>query len=239
MCTLTYVFSKNHIIITSNRDEHIRRGTSKFPVYATRENQKITFPQDPEAGGSWIATTNNLRTTVLLNGAFEKHKHQPPYRKSRGIILLDSLNFTNLEAFQNLYDLNQIEPFTLVNFDIHHKIIEEIRWDGKSTFYQTYNFEANHIWSSATLYTPETIDIRKTLFANWTNNKGTRKEDLIRFHEFNDKGNTYNNIKMERTGELQTVSISQISIQNAQVDFSHKNLLTYEVKAVSIPQKTS
>ena len=54
--------------------------------------EKIIFPKDPKAGGTWYAIDEFGTILVLLNGADEKHKVQLPYRKSRGLIVLDIIS---------------------------------------------------------------------------------------------------------------------------------------------------
>ncbi|MGB0392139.1 MAG: hypothetical protein ACPGD5_11255, partial [Salibacteraceae bacterium] len=102
------------------------------------------------------------------------------------------------------------------------------------TDFTTLNFKKPHIWSSATLYTPKTIEIRKQLFEKWVQKKNLTKKDMLDFHNFKGNSNKYNNIIMERTGSLQTVSISQITTLKDSMMFSHKNLLNNQSKDVRI-----
>jgi uncharacterized protein with NRDE domain len=57
--------------------------------------QKLFFPKDTDAGGTWIVMKENGDAAVLLNGAFINHTAEPPYRLSRGIILLDIFSTEN------------------------------------------------------------------------------------------------------------------------------------------------
>ncbi|MBK9018424.1 MAG: NRDE family protein [Saprospiraceae bacterium] len=52
----------------------VRRSTSTVRVVAA----SLIFPRDTAAGGTWIAASDTNRVACLLNGAFVKHKHQPP-----------------------------------------------------------------------------------------------------------------------------------------------------------------
>ena len=98
MCTVTYIPNKDGFILTSNRDENAARS----PKNITRIDQngtELVFPRDTTAGGTWIAVSETNRMVCVLNGAFDKHKHRPPYRRSRGLLVLDFFNFPNAESF--------------------------------------------------------------------------------------------------------------------------------------------
>ena len=89
MCTVSFVRANDSIIITSNRHENIRRQNAVKPALYESSDKRIIFPKDPRAGGTWFAATDTGVVCVLLNGAFEKHIPVPPYRKSRGLVLLE------------------------------------------------------------------------------------------------------------------------------------------------------
>ncbi len=225
MCTLTFIPKKDNVIITSNRDEHISRGLANFPISKEIGKEHVYFPQDPKAGGTWLAASTEGRINVLLNGAFQKHKHTPPYRLSRGIVLLDAFKFSSLSDFRLVYDLQGIEPFTMVQFNLKFQTIEEIRWDGKTKHYVTLDFKTPHIWSSATLYDEANRNQRKEWFSKWLDASFLSKADMFKFHQFKGNGDTNNSINMSRGNGLQTVSISQIYGGLGTCYFSHRSLM--------------
>ena len=185
MCTLTFVPTSNGAILTSNRDEHESRGNTLFPVEKIINNIKVVFPQDPKAGGTWIACTSDQSVAVLLNGAFKKHKHKPPYRKSRGLVLLELFKFKSLTAFSNEFDLEGIEPFTIVYFkNDANSTLNELRWDGYEKHLAKFDVNRPHIWSSASLYSPEIILERQHWFSEMLETKELSPEQLQHFHEF-------------------------------------------------------
>ena len=114
MCTVTYIPAKEKIFIASNRDEK----SGRFPAIPPQEYEfvsgKVYFPKDKNAGGTWIAVHENGNAIVLLNGGFEFHESIPPYRKSRGLILLDLVQHDSPFDFFRSISLEDIEPFTLV-----------------------------------------------------------------------------------------------------------------------------
>src|SRR5579871_6575106 len=128
MCTVTYLPTPTGYILTSNRDEALVRKPAEIPDSVAIGNCQVLFPRDGEAGGTWIATADNGRTVCLLNGAFTRHKHNPPYRKSRGLVVLDFFTLPNAKAFADSYDLTGIEPFTILV--IEKSMLYELRWDG-------------------------------------------------------------------------------------------------------------
>ena len=117
MCTVTFLpKGENGYILTSNRDETPKRAASPPQAYDVH-GIAVTFPKDPLAGGTWIACDKQRFTLCLLNGAFEKHSHRPPYALSRGLMLLDFFKYNDAESFQIGYDFEGIEPFTLIIVD--------------------------------------------------------------------------------------------------------------------------
>ncbi|HAD11338.1 MAG TPA: hypothetical protein DCF33_02760, partial [Saprospirales bacterium] len=111
MCTVTYLPLSNGFILTHNRDE----APARSPKSIVREGSPaILFPRDTHAGGTWIACSQSGRTACLLNGAFVLHRRQPPYRRSRGLLLLDFFDWKNADDFFAEYDLHNIEPFTFL-----------------------------------------------------------------------------------------------------------------------------
>jgi len=157
MCTVTYLPKPSGFILTHNRDE----APSRSPQSIVRENKldgnTLLFPRDKKAGGTWIATTRHGRTACLLNGAFVKHHHSPPYRRSRGLILLDFFEWAEPDDFFQLYDFEGVEPFTMLVF-AQNKLSEssiprviEFRWDGQIRHLKNLPAHEAHFWCSSTL----------------------------------------------------------------------------------------
>src|SRR5688572_4604888 len=92
MCTVTFIPGSQGILLTSNRDEKIERATAVYPASYVFPPGNIMFPKDADAGGTWMAVHENGNAIVLLNGGIIKHIPTPPYRKSRGLIVLDLIS---------------------------------------------------------------------------------------------------------------------------------------------------
>jgi hypothetical protein len=234
MCTLTFIPLKDQIVFTSNRDEHESRANTNFPVIDSRMGGEIFFPQDPKAGGTWLATSDSQRVSILLNGAFQAHKHRPPYRKSRGLVLLDTFDYKNLFSFKNDYTLNEIEPFTIVSYGKSLPgMIEELRWDGKQMHFDEKPSNQPHIWSSSQLYSKEIIELREKWFMDLVEEDPGAKE-LVHFHEFGGHKDEYNNLKIDRGNGLRTISISQIELLKEKTKFNYRNLVSNESSDIII-----
>lgn len=233
MCTVSFVRVNNAVIITSNRDEHIQRENAVAPDLHQLKNKKVIFPKDAKAGGTWFAAADDGTVVVLLNGAFKKHVPQPPYRKSRGLILLEIIEATEPYSCFRMIDLNNIEPFTLVVYN--GASLHELRWDGNEKSEKELDITGNYIWSSATLYTDEVTAHRSMLFDRFINlSDEITAQSIHDFHASNN-GDTENGFVISRQTGLTTFSITQAVIQSNTVNFSHSDLLQGKRYNESIP----
>lgn len=209
MCTVSFIPVRDKYFITSNRDEKSSRKHAIAPAVYEFESGKVIFPKDGDAGGSWIAMHENGNAAVLLNGAFEKHVPQPPYRLSRGKIFLHLISGESpIRRFDRL-DLDRIEPFTFITIDKGD--LYECRWDGKKKYCRQLRNCRHYIWSSATLYEKEVVRKREQWFASFLNTHPTpTQEDILHFHQLTGDGDKNNDLQMERSGLFSTVSITGI-----------------------------
>ncbi len=211
MCTVTFIPARDKVFLTSNRDEKHVRADAHFPGTYEYSSGNILYPKDADAGGTWVALHNNGNAVVFLNGGTIKHTPKPPYRKSRGLILLDLIDsYTPYNSFVAI-KLNNIEPFTAIIWDDHH--LFECRWDGKQKRAFQIDEQQPHIWSSVTLYDEKMIRRREKWFADWLK-KHTEpsQEDIMQFHLFSGDGDSHNDIRMNRDGKVYTVSVTSVSI---------------------------
>ncbi len=222
MCTVTFVRSGNKTIITSNRDEQVLRQATEPRNYCIN-NKTIVFPKDPQAGGTWYAIDEQGNVLVLLNGAAEKHKWNPPYRKSRGLIVLDIISAKSPFAMWQEIDLDDIEPFTLVLFE--NQKLYQLRWDGKDKETVEKKPEENHIWSSTTLYPKAVREKRAGWFAKFMKfNAHPSAKDLYHFHQYTESGDHENGLVINRNNFLKTLSITQTVIHDNKVKMNYHDL---------------
>lgn len=233
MCTVTYIpGEKASFTLTSNRDENAARSPQNI-TQVEQNGIQLTFPRDTMAGGTWIAVSNNNKVVCLLNGAFAKHKHQPPYKKSRGIMVLDFFNYDKAEGFFDGFGFDGMEPFTMVIYDQGR--LFEFRWDEKQRHIQPLDLSKKYIWSSSTLYDHEAKARRKQWFADWLEGRTEfHEEAILDFHQNAGDGDPWNDVIMNRDGLVQTVSITQIAKLPKHIELSYYDLLNQQQKQAKI-----
>jgi hypothetical protein len=237
MCTLTYIpKQQTGYLLTSNRDESVFRKPALSPQKYLLDGIPVMYPKDTEAGGTWIAISGNGFTLCLLNGAFARHLHKPPYKHSRGLVVTDFFKYNNVSVFVKEYDFLGIEPFTLVIIESGTEIIiHEIRWDGTSSYYTTLPSDIPQIWSSAMMYDPEVIEERGKWFRQFlTSHPDPTPDDMLQFHHFGGGQNTENSVLMNRNNMLKTISITSVAHYLVHANIHHENLLTNEITVSTI-----
>jgi hypothetical protein len=223
MCTVTFIPSKEHILLTSNRDEKHWRSAAHAPARYPFTTGNILFPRDGDAGGTWFAVHENGNAVIFLNGGFVKHEPAPPYRRSRGLILLDLLDSVSPYAAFNAIDLNNIEPFTAViwNGDQLH----ECRWDGSRKQVKEMDKSKPHIWSSVTLYDEQVVAKRKQWFDSWLQqHPSPTQDDVLHFHQFTGDGDAHNDLLMNRDGKVFTVSVTSVAMHDRKATLEYVDI---------------
>ena len=223
MCTVSFITHGDAVHITSNRDEQSTRLPAYPPATYHTATGLTAFPKDADAGGTWIAMHECGRAVVLLNGGFINHRHTPPYRKSRGLILLDLIAADDPAGLFAEMDLPGIEPFTTVVW-ANEKLFE-CRWDGIGTHVSELDPSLPRIWSSATLYDASVMRKRESWFGEWIRrNPQPSGYDIIRFHQSAGDGDPNNDLLMDRGGRLSTVSITAIDIRRDAGSMSYHDI---------------
>ncbi len=222
MCGLTYIpdlKDKENFVLTFSRDESPLRQVSDF-VLVQEGKKSCLYPKDPKGGGSWIVVSNEKRVACLLNGAFVKHEHRPPYKISRGLMLLQLMQqYPSLLDFVATYDFEGIEPFTLVSWE--NGRLYELRWDEKQLYPQELDPQKYYIWSSATLYSPEIQKMRQSWFEEWIGNRRKNfPQGVFQFHHEGGIGDPEIDMLMSRAGgKVQTISITQVVLPRYEPQF--------------------
>ena len=226
MCTVSFISVKGKTIITSNRDENVQRGKASAPSFEILNNKKIIFPKDSKAGGTWFAASDEGIVTVLLNGAFVKHIPRPPYRMSRGLVLLEIISAKDPLSCFSAINLHNIEPFTVILFQPGK--LYELRWDGEKEYKKELDISINHIWSSSTLYNEEVIAHRKNLFERFIKQTSILTGDLIHGFHANNNNDEENGFVINRKTGMKTFSITQAVMPGDKIDFIHTDLLQHQ-----------
>ena len=220
MCTVSLIQTEERIVLTSNRDEHKDRQSAEQPRWHVHEGVELYFPKDPKGGGSWIALRKDGYWGVVLNGAFENHSYHGPYRRSRGMILLDLLAVDNpFDAWQEM-DLNQIEPFTLI-LGTHLRSV--LRWTGSEKAEEELIPDHPYIWASATLYSKEHQRWREELFESYLEeHPNPSNEEVLNFHS-TPQGGSENGLVIDRDSGVRTVSVTQIVLDRSGHSMNYKD----------------
>jgi hypothetical protein len=226
MCTVSFYKKEEQVIITSNRDESSDRPLAIAPQAQLYKGRKLFFPKDPKAGGTWFVVNNYGATFVVLNGAKEKHNSQPPYKKSRGIIVLELASAIDCEKAWSNIDLNRIEPFTLVVYK-DNKLLQ-FRWDEKNKETLCLNTMQPHIWSSATLYEPNVIKQREAWFTEFISGSShsITSDNIIHFHTHTQIDDIENGILINRGEKMLTKNVTQLVLDEKQFTLLHMDLIT-------------
>lgn len=226
MCTVSFVNSQGKIIITSNRDEQVLRPAAAPKNYLINQKNLI-FPKDPKAGGTWYAVDEQANVIVLLNGADEKHDWNPPYRKSRGLILLDIFSSASAIIAWESINLSNIEPFTLVLFQDQQ--LYQLRWNGNEKNILQMDSNQNYVWSSSTLYNREIREKRTEWFYQFLDTiPEVNEQEMILFHKYSNNDNKENGLVINRNDKLKTLSITQTVIEQNKVNVLHFDLINQD-----------
>jgi len=229
MCTVTYLpTGDNEYLFTSNRDEFVGRSASEL-VLEKRYDKKILFPRDALAKGTWIAISDKHQLVCILNGAFVKHSHTPPYRLSRGLMALEFFKYRDAPEFFQKFDFVGIEPFTMVIID-QGKLFD-FRWDESKKHIQQKDSSTAHIWASCTLYSPEWQAKRVDWFDKWQDkNPHPTRASVLDFHTNAGEGDLEYDIVMNLGGKVRTTSITSAVGSKHKMDLRFENLIDGKVK---------
>lgn len=226
MCTVTFIPKPNNgFILTSNRDEAPGRDTFSPEIY-NEEGVQLLYPKDALAGGTWIGVTQMKRVVTLMNGGFVAHKRNPPYRKSRGVVVKDFLKTHDLKAEVENYNFDDIEPFTVIIVEWKQDIqLFQLVWDGLD-FHFSEEPLAPKIWSSSPLYPENLKKKREQWFSEFLFEKVRPSEkELLEFHKTSGEGDLNSNLIMDR-GVVKTKSITQIVKKKDTVEMYYEDLQT-------------
>ncbi len=227
MCTLTF-FPKpdNGFVITSNRDESPDRNTL-LPDFHEHHAERLLFPMDELAGGTWIGVSSKKRLVSLMNGGFTAHERKAEYRMSRGIIVKDLLAANDLKETMAAYYLADVEPFTIVAVDYSSSLrLYEWVWDGEEKHFVEKPL-APAIWSSSLLYSEEMKAKRELWFSEFLfDHLDPGTPEIMQFHREAGDGDPNTDLIMDRTF-VKTKSITQVTLKQ-KVEMFYEDLQTGE-----------
>ncbi len=236
MCTVTIIpIGNNDFVLTTNRDEAPDR-VSLVPDFYSIDDTKLLFPKD-KMGGTWIGISEKKRVVCVLNGGFVKHEQQASYRKSRGVVANDFMISDDVVATIESYNLNDIEPFTIVIADWNTNLkFYELVWDGKYKHFIELPFDSR-IWSSCTLYTEGMQRERQQWFENFEAVYDLNADSLLEFHKKTDVNNMDYGVVMNR-GFVKTTSVTQVEKLGNTISMRYENIdnKTVSTKTFNLPE---
>lgn len=222
MCTVTFIPDAGKIYITSNRDESPGRQAKGLYSHHTSVAGMVHFPLDETSMGSWIAMSDAGRAVCLLNGAFAPFTPDPPYRMSRGQVVLSAVTEPDKSAFLDTFQFDRIAPFTLLIYEQGRLI--ELLWDGSAKFIQELPVDQPQIWSSVTLYPAEVRQWRRDFFEQWLlDRESFDRESIMAFHQVK-RGDGRNDFIMNRNEVVKTLSVTSILLQEHSGSMIHLDL---------------
>jgi len=231
MCTVIFFPGETKLFL-SNRDESPLRARAKLPEIYERNSIGYCCPIDPSGGGTWVGVNNRKEVIILLNGGFTKHKHQPPYAKSRGLIVTELLSAEMPVISWNLMAMTNIEPYTLIVYA--DAMLFELVWDGENKHRITHDTNAAHIWSSSTLYSAEVKAQRTALFKAWLASHPEHSKEAL--HTFvHTSSDAENGFIMNRAELVKTLSTSIIELEDRRAIFNFESIDGREKNSVELP----
>lgn len=223
MCTVTYVRTGDKVVLTSNRDEHRDRPSAEYPRVYSINDKEVTFPRDPQSGGTWFVMDADANVAILLNGAASRHHPGLLYRKSRGLILLDLMTSPSVLTRWSTLSLEGIEPFTIVTY--WKTGLYQLRWDSIQKEKLKLNPAQNYMWSSATLYSDDLHAKRLRWFETFLHSSSPIDEECIRhFHLTTESSNREYGLVINRNEQIKTLSLTQAVITSERAKLFHQDL---------------
>jgi len=224
MCTVTYLPQPDgSYVLSHNRDEAPERGARQI-LRQERQQEQIVFPQDAGAGGTWITLGALDRVACLLNGAYTNHERKPPYRMSRGIMVLEYHDYPDVHAFRQNFNFSGMEPFTMLVVEGGQPY--QMVWDAQSLAFEELQAKKSYIWSSATLYDQEMRAERVRWFREWLDRETNPGLSAARFfHRYAGNGDPRTDVVMNRDNIVRTVSITHIVRDSTQIELQYEDLI--------------
>lgn len=226
MCTCTFIPTQNGFLFAANRDEIPSR--SGIETVKHEKGRILWYIQEPYAGGTNLCMSNENRLVCLLNGAGNKRPPEEPFRKSRGLVVLDTFQYDSFEHFYNDYSFEGINEFTLIS--VENNCIFLLKWDDETKIKEELSFNEPHIWASPKLYDSYWQQRRKLWFEDFLNkNPNPTLENLLMFQEKAGDGSVENDMVMNRGELVRTVSVSAFAFQSQHYRLKHMNLITEQL----------
>ena len=228
MCTVSYIPRPDGYLLTTNRDEDPNRETLLPQARTLPSGAQLMAPLDARGGGTWVAADHTGRTACIMNGGLENHKRKPPYRKSRGLVVLDAFEAADFDSFLQDEDPSGIEPFTLLLIEPGR--IQRWVWDGRHSHHFQPDPESAHLWSSATLYSREQHAQKEAYFREALEQEGDGREALLKIH-----GQEAPTPFILDRPDVRSTSITQMALGANCMDITYYQIAAGETVRITMP----
>lgn len=221
MCTVTWLRRADGYSLYFNRDERTARRLALGPQQSELRGVKYVAPVDGNYGGSWIGVNEFGLSLCLLNryGDLEINEHKDYV--SRGLLLLDLLDSSGIEALQRRvteFDLTRFRPFTLLGVAIKPPSIL-FQWTGVR-FSIVTDAETSVPLTSSSAREPGIAIERLQQFELLKTGELT-DASLEEFHRSHLPDRGAYSVCMHREG-ASTVSFSKIAVSNQEIAFGYE-----------------
>lgn len=227
MCTATWMFEDDAYELFLSRDERKTRLPGLPPSYHTLNGVTFLAPSDGQYGGSWIAVNEAGMSLAILNLYGAKVAREKPGMTSRGLLLLSLMDVQRVADLPNRIRVQALErtnPFTLLAMDLAGKAIQ-YRWNGNDLALSELT-EADQPVSTSSIAPARVARRRRKTLEGFLEEDGSITEGrLDLFHRSRDALRPEAGICMERA-DAHTVSLSHIRVEDQQVSFSYRRVIS-------------
>ncbi|MFN3464782.1 MAG: NRDE family protein [Terricaulis sp.] len=215
MCTLTIWRDSHHLTITMNRDDSQTRQESP-PELKHGLRGAVIAPRDEQAGGSWIATSEDGLVACLLN----RYDRAPQGRASRGEIVLRAMDVRTARnaALELSPAAGDYSPFTCILLDQDHSV--RVDWNGAQVTRQTLDPQPLEMLTSSSWEQDDVRANRTRLFSALTAGPHSFAEKIAAFHCYREaEGEMWT--PMMRRPLSHTKNITRVRVSANEVEMSY------------------
>lgn len=190
-----------------NRDDAATRTEAPPSLWPTASTPFVA-PKDLQAGGTWIGVNANGVIACLLN----RYDAAPPGRASRGAIVVEAMNATNLEAAYGALaglDHSLYAPFTCVLID--RDGASRLDWTGANATRTDLDTQHDTMVTSSSWQFDEVSAKRNNLFQTLRETENDAIARIAAFHSHRDGAHDAWAPMMQRPLS-ETKSVTQIEI---------------------------
>lgn len=222
MCTVSWHLDARSELVSPelhiyfNRDEQRSRPAAVAPSIDTYHGQKLLYPTDPQAGGTWIAANESGCVVALLND-YSASTTSPSDNKpstSRGLLVKQIASEHTISACQStLMDWLahfHIPAFTLLRWDTQHQL-HHWHWDGSTL---TEHDDTQPPLTSSSWQTKRVEAMRCEVFAQLRPDKAPAPERIaahLAYQQHQFPGDLRSSVCMSRP-ETKTVSLTHVHL---------------------------